>query len=188
MNSSEREKRQFSERFAISRQQISESFKDFRHAFEFDRYGHSLRKSIGEHIYAWMSSAVILGWVLSRIPAKREKVYLLPHGRSHHLREQEIRKKNRKATSKILSSAVELVLAVSLKLLGQHLKSWSRGLTETNPASREAVASRPSRKTERETLTAPSDRSQEPSADVHRANKSKPVGLVSLFRKTAEEW
>ena len=188
MDSSEREKRQLSERFAISRQQISESFKDFRHAFEFDRYRRSLRKSIGENIYAWMSSAAILGWVLSRIPAKKEKVYVLPHGRSHHLREQKIRKKNRKATSKILSSAVELVLAVSLKLLGQHLKSWSRGLTKTNPASREAVASRPSSKTERETLTGPFDRSREVTADVQRASKSKLAGLVSLFRKTAQEW
>jgi hypothetical protein len=26
-----------------------------------------------------MRSAAILGWVLSRIPAKKEKVYLLPH-------------------------------------------------------------------------------------------------------------
>src|ERR1700736_1960840 len=188
MDSSEREKRRLSERFAISRQQISESSKNFRHAFEFDRYRHSLRKSIGENIYAWMSSAAILGWVLSRIPAKKEKIYVPPRGRSHHLREQKIRKKNRKATSKILSSAVELVLAVSLKLLGQHLKSWSRGLTETNPASREAVASRPSSKTERETLTGSFDRSPEASADTHRASKSKPAGLVSLFRKTAQEW
>src|SRR5258707_15874188 len=77
MDSSEREKRQLSERFAISRQQLSESSKNFRHAFEFDRYRHSLRKSIGENIYAWMSSAAILEWVLSRIPAKKEKVYLL---------------------------------------------------------------------------------------------------------------
>jgi hypothetical protein len=166
MDSSEREKRQLSERFAISRQQISESFKDFRHAFEFDRYRHSLRKSIGENIYAWMSCAAILGWALSRIPAKKEKIYVLPHEQSHHLREQKIRKRNRKATSKILSSAVELVLAVSLKLLGQHLKSWSRGLTETNPVSREAVASRPSSKTERETLTDPFDRSRKASADT----------------------
>ena len=188
MDSSEREKRQLSERFAISRQQISESFKDFRHAFEFNRYRRSLRKSIGENIYAWMSSAAILGWVLSRIPAKKEKIYVLPRGQSHHLREQKIRKRNRKATSKILSSAVELVLAVSLKLLGQHLKSWSRGLMETNPASREAVASRPSSKAERETLTDPFDRSREVSADTHRASKSKLAGLVSLFRKTAEEW
>ncbi len=188
MDSSEREKRQLSERFAISRQQISESSKNFRHAFEFDRYRHSLRKSIGENIYAWMSSAAILGWVLSRIPAKKEKIYVLPHGQSHHLREQKIRKRNRKATSKILSSAVELVLAVSLKLLGQHLKSWSRGLMETNPASREAVASRTSSKAERETLTDPFDRSREVSADTHRASKSKLAGLVSLFRKTAEEW
>src|ERR1700726_4702665 len=99
MNSSEREKRQLSERFAISRQQISESSKNFRHAFEFDRYRHSLRKSIGENIYAWMSSAAILGWVLSRIPAKKEKVYLLPHERSYHLREQRIKKRHQRPTS-----------------------------------------------------------------------------------------
>src|SRR6266404_4403715 len=188
MDTSESEKRQLSERFAISRQQLSESSKDVRRAFEFDRYGHSLRKSMGENIYAWMSCTAILGWVLSRIPAKQEKIYVLPLEQSHHLREQKIRKRNRKATSKILSSAVELVLAVSLKLLGQHLKSWSRGLMETNPASREAVASRPSNKAERERLTDPFDRSREVSADTHRASKSKLAGLVSLFRKTAEEW
>jgi membrane protein len=188
MDSSEREKRQLSERFVISRQQLSESSKDVRHAFEFEHYKYSLRKSIGENIYAWMSCAAILGWVLSRIPAKKEKVYVLPAGQSHHLREQKVRKRNRKATSKILSSALELVLAVSLKLLGQQLKSWSRSLTETNPASREAVASRLSSKTERETLTDPFGRSREASADTHRASTSKPAGLVSLFRKTAEEW
>src|SRR6202048_3705357 len=101
MDSSERHKRQWSGRLVISRQQLSESFKDFRHAFTFDRYRRSLLKSIGENIYAWMSSAAILGWVFSRIPAKKEKIYVLPHGQSHHLREQKIRKKNRKATSKI---------------------------------------------------------------------------------------
>ena len=188
MDSSEREKRPLSERFAISRQQLSESSKDIRHAFEFDRYRHFLRKSIGEKIYAWMSCTAILGWVLSRIPAKKEKIYLLPHEQNRHLREQRIRKRNQKAASKILSLAVELVLAVSLKLLGHHLKSWSRALTETNPASREAVASRPSRKTEREALTDPFDRPREASADTNRASKSKPAGMVSLFRKTAEEW
>src|SRR5258708_31896909 len=77
MYSYESQKRQWSGRLVISRQQLSESFKDFRHAFKFDRYRRSLRKSIGENIYAWMSSAAILGWVLSRIPAKKEKVYLL---------------------------------------------------------------------------------------------------------------
>jgi membrane protein len=188
MDSSESEKRQLSGRLVISRQQLSELFKDFRHAFTFDRYRRSLRKSIGENIYAWMGSAAILGWVLSRIPAKKEKVYLHPHEKSHHLREQRIRKGNQRPTSKILSSAVELVLAVSLKLLGRHLKSWSRALTETNPASREAVASRPSNKTEQETLTATFDRPREASADTHRASKSKPAGMVSLFRKTTEEW
>ena len=188
MDSSESEKRQLSGRFVISRQQLSESSKDVRAAFTFDRYRRSLRKSIGENIYAWMGSAAILGWVLSRIPAKKVKVYLLPHERSYHLREQRIKKRHQRPTSKILSSAVELVLAVSLKLLGRHLKSWSRALTETNPASREAVASRPSNKSERETLTKPFDRPREASADTHRASKSKPAGMVSLFRKTAEEW
>jgi membrane protein len=188
MDSSERHKRQWSGRLVISRQQLSELFKDFRHAFTFDRYRRSLRKSIGENIYAWMGSAAILGWVLSRIPAKKEKIYLLPHEQSYHLREQRIRKRNQRPTSKILSSAVELVLAVSLKLLGQHLKSWTRAFTETNPATREAVASRPSNKTERKTLTNPFDRPREASAETHRASKSKPAGMVSLFRKTAEEW
>jgi hypothetical protein len=188
MNSSEREKRQLSERFAISGQQLSESSKDIRHAFEFDRYRYFLGKSIGENIYAWMSCSAIPGWVLSRIPAKKEKIYVLPHGQSRHLREQKIRKRNRKATSKILSSAVDLVLVVSLKLLGQHLKSWSRALTETNPAFGAAVASRPASKTERETLTGPFDMPREASADTPRASKSKLAGLVSLFRKTAEEW
>jgi membrane protein len=188
MDSSESEKRQLSGRLVISRQQLSESSKDARPAFEFDRYRHALRKWIGENIYAWMSVAAILGWVLSRIPAKKEKVFLLWHGQSHHLRDQKIRKRNRKATFKILSSAVEFVLAVSLKVFVQHLKSWSRGLTETNPASREVVGSGPSSKTKRETLTDTFDRSRETSADTHRANKLKPAGLVSLFRKTAEEW
>src|SRR5580704_11726576 len=141
MDSSESQKRQWSGRLVISRQQLSESFKDFRHAFTFDRYRRSLRKAIGENIYAWMGSAAILGWVLSRIPAKKEKVYLHQLEKSQHLREQRIRKRNQRPTSKILFSAVELVLAVSLKLLGRHLKSWSRALTETNLASREADAS-----------------------------------------------
>jgi membrane protein len=188
MDSSESEKRQLSGRIVISRQQLSESSKDVRLAFEFDRYRHSLRKWIGENIYEWMSAAAILGWVLSRIPAKKEKVFLLRHGESHHLRDRKIRKSNRKTTFKILSSAVEVVLAVSLKVLVQHLKSWSRGLAETNPASREVVGFGPSSKTERETLTDTFDRSREKSADTRRANKLKPAGLVTLFRKTAEEW
>jgi hypothetical protein len=90
MESSEREKQQLSERFATTRQQLGESSKDVRHVFEFDRCRHSLQKWIGENIYAWMSCAAILGWVLSRIPAKKEKVYLLPHGQSHQPRERRV--------------------------------------------------------------------------------------------------
>jgi hypothetical protein len=181
MDSSEREKRQLSEGFVICRQQLSESSKNVRRVLEFDRYRHSLRKSIGENIYAWMTCSGILEWVLSRIPAKKEKIYVLPHEQSRHLREQKIRKRNRKAKSKILSSVIELVLAVSLKLLGQQLKLWSSSLMEP-------LASRHSSKTERETLTAPFDRSQKTSADTHRASKAKGPGLVSLFRKITEEW
>ena len=188
MDSSESQKRQLSGRFVISRQQLSESFKDVRAAFTFDRYRRSLRKSIGENIYAWMGSAAIFGWVLSRIPAKKEKVYLLRHGQSHHLRGEKLSERNRKPTFKILSSAVELFLAVSLKVLVQHLKSWSRSLTETNPAPREVVGSGPSSKTERETFTHAFDRSRETSAEIHRVNELKPAALVSLFRKTTEEW
>ncbi|HXM01496.1 MAG TPA: YihY/virulence factor BrkB family protein [Chthoniobacterales bacterium] len=187
MDSSESEKRQLSGSFVISRQQLSESYKDVRAALGFDRYRHSLRKGIGENICAWMSVAAILGWVLSRIPAKKEKVFLLRHEESHHLGGKKIRKRNRKGKFKLLSSAVELVLAVSLKVLVQHLKSWSRGLTETNRASREVVGSGSSSKTERETLTGTFDRSHETNA-THRANKLKPAGFVSLFRKTAEEF
>ena len=183
MDRSEREKRQLSEGFVICRQQLSESSKNVRRVLEFDRYRHSLRKSIGENIYAWMTCSGILGWVLSRIPAKKEKIYVLPHEQSRHLREQKIRKRNRKAKSKILSSVVELVLAVSLKLLGQQLKFWSSSLMEKNPAPIETLASRHSSKTERETLAAPFDRSQKTSADTHRASKAKGPGLVSLFPK-----
>jgi hypothetical protein len=67
------EKRPLSERFAISRQQLSESSKDIRHVFEFDRYRHFLWKSIGENVYAWMSCTAILGWVFSEFRRKRRR-------------------------------------------------------------------------------------------------------------------
>lgn len=167
------ERTQWSERFAITRQQLERSFKAVLHAFEFDRWRRSFRQSIGENVYAWMSCAAILGWVLSRIPAKKEKVYLLPHGQRPHLREQKIKRRNPKAASKILSSAIELFFAVSLKVLERHLKSWSRSPIERNSASTEAVPSRPSDKAERETVTYPF---------------GQPAGAVGLFRKTVAEW
>jgi hypothetical protein len=58
------ERTQWSERFAITRQQLNKSFKAVLHAFEFDRWRRSFRKSIGENVYAWMSCAAILGWTM----------------------------------------------------------------------------------------------------------------------------
>lgn len=182
------ERTRWSERFAISRQQLNKSFKAVLHALEFDRWRRSFRKSIGENVYAWMSCAAILGWVFSRIPAKKEKVYLLPHGQRSHLREQKIKRRNPKAASKILSSAIELVFAVSLKVLERHLKSWIRSPIKRNSASTEAVPSRPSDKAERETVTYPFGQSRQIGIDTRQAGKPKRAGVVGLFRKTVAEW
>jgi hypothetical protein len=39
-------------------------------------FGQRMSKSLHEHSWGWVTSAAIFGWILSRLPARKKKVYL----------------------------------------------------------------------------------------------------------------
>ena len=191
MVSSEKEKQQLAERFTISRRRLSGSSKDVRQAFDFGRYGHHLQKSMRENIYAWMGSAAMVGWVLSRMPAKKQKLYVFSSEKSHQNRMgKAVRDKNRKDQPKILSLGIELLAAVGLKLLKRNLKSWSSTLIRSlknSPKSRSSSRGVPS-KTAPKDFSDLYDQQSEIPPEKFEADKPYPKGIVELFKNTASEW
>jgi hypothetical protein len=128
MMRSEKEKQQSVAGLADSRRQLSASSKDVRQAFDLGRWGGYVTKSLREHLYAWMSLAAMVGWVLSRIPKKKQKVYALPSAKGLQGRGRKTawpgQENPGKGGQKLLPLARELLTAVGLTLLKGKVKSW----------------------------------------------------------------
>ena len=70
-----------------------------------------------ENIYAWIGSAAMVGWVLSRMPTKKQKLYVFSSEKSHQNRlGKAVRDENRKDQPEIVSLGIELLAAVGLNL------------------------------------------------------------------------
>jgi hypothetical protein len=126
--SAERVKQQPTEGLALSRRELSDAAKDLRKAFDLGRWGRSLAESLRRHLFVWMSFAALVGWVLSRLPAKKQKVYVLPVGKSH---QNQVRKTSwpgkqnqGKGTPNLLSLVLPLLTAVGIPLLKREVSSW----------------------------------------------------------------
>src|ERR1700758_1782616 len=114
MGNSETGKRKLVGRCAFSRRQLSESTKSVQLAFDPGRYTHCLQRLLRENVYASMSSAAIVGWVLSRVPAKKQEFYL-PSGKGQGRSvPRSLEKQDAKGNSKILTLGLELLAAVVL--------------------------------------------------------------------------
>ena len=88
-------------------------------------YWEALRRN---RISFWLILAGMLGWMLSRGPAKRQNAYRLENiTKQEHASQQYLPKVggNQKGRLTIFSMGTELLIAVGLNLLRNHIKSWS---------------------------------------------------------------
>ena len=88
-------------------------------------YWEALRRN---RISFWLILAGMLGWILSRVPAKRQNAYQLENiTKQEHASQQYSPKvgRNQKGRLTIFSMGTELLIAVGLNLLRNHIKSWS---------------------------------------------------------------
>src|SRR5689334_11070072 len=128
MVSAEKEKQQVAEGLTVSRRQLGDASRDLRVAFDPRRWASYLAKLLRKYLYAWMSFAAMVGWVLSRIPPKKQKVYVHPSGTGDRARGLKTLfragENNGQAKPEILSLAMDLVTAVGVSLLQRKAKSW----------------------------------------------------------------
>ena len=103
-----------------------------------------LKRSLRKHASVWISLAAILGWVLSRISAKRHKIYVLPSNedQKHRGRKTSLsaQKGQRKGRPTILSMGLDLMVAVGLKILERYGRAWSSELFSNRKRSAEKAA------------------------------------------------
>jgi len=88
-------------------------------------YWEALRRN---RMFFWLILAGMLGRILSRVPAKRQNEYQLENiAKQEHASRQYSPKvvRNQKGRLTIFSMGTELLIAVGLNLLRNHIKSWS---------------------------------------------------------------
>ena len=129
MAGSQREGQELGESLGACRSMLGESFRSILRGLD---PRPRLKRSLRNQASVWISLAAILGWMLSRIPPKRQKVYVLPSNedQKHRGRKTSIsgQKGQRKGRPTILSMGLELMVAVGLKILERCGKSWSSEL------------------------------------------------------------
>jgi membrane protein len=189
MSNSDREKRELAGRFALSRRQLSESTKSVQQAFDLGRYTYCLQRLVRENIYAWMTSTAVVGWVLSRIPAKKQEFYL-PSGK-HQKRSipKGLEGQNAKSNSKILTLGFELLAAVGLSFLKRNLKSWRRVFAKRKSrAQKQTTGRRTLSVSEHGARIDPLDGGDKKAARKPSASKSYMARVLDLFKESAEKW
>lgn len=140
-----------------------------------------------------MGLAVIVGWLLTQI-GQRQCAYAGPGEKTekNHQRESTLtsQSKHQKDRRGILSLATELLVAVAIKLGQRYLKSWRSAFIarlENSPQS-------PSSSQGFSITTVPSAFSEpkvqrfEDPPEKLKPSKSHQNNIVSLFKKTANEW
>jgi membrane protein len=152
-----------------------------------------LKASLRSRTSVWIGVAAIVGWLLSRVPAKRRRTYGggSDQGEKHHSWEitPAAKTKHPKGRGGLLSLAIELLGAVAISIVQRYAKSWSSRLLVTlknSPQNRSSFGDVPSK-------TAPKDfdlhdQQSEIPPEKLEADKAYPKGIVALFKNTAREW
>jgi hypothetical protein len=152
-----------------------------------------LKASLRSRTSVWIGVAAIVGWLLSRVPAKRRRTYGggSDQGEKHHSREITPAEKSKhpKGRGGLLSLAIELLGAVAISFVQRYAKSWSSRLLvalKNSPQNRSSSGDVPSK-------TAPKDfdlhdQQSEIPPEKLEADKAYPKGIVALFKNTAREW
>lgn len=73
MAQSENEKKRIIEQLAKIRVELSNHAANVREDLNVNR---RISESIRKHPWSWLSIAAILGWLLSRLPARKKKIYI----------------------------------------------------------------------------------------------------------------
>jgi membrane protein len=177
--SAQREKQQLAEGLAVSRRELNESSRDLRQTFDPRRWGHYLANSLHKRVFACMSFMALVGWVLSRLPKKKQKVYVLPSATTGQ------------GKPKLLSLAMELLTAVGIGVLKQKVKSWPVKLfarrkhsAPAEAASRRGVSSQSARKAPGD----PSDKQSKSKPGKPRPGKFSLAHAWDLLKTTAAQW
>ncbi|MGA8658315.1 MAG: YihY/virulence factor BrkB family protein [Chthoniobacterales bacterium] len=191
MAGSQREEQELGESLGAWRSVLGELFRSILRALD---PRPRLKRSLRNQVSVWISLAAILGWVLSRIPAKRDKVYVLPSNEDQKDRGRKtslsVQKGQRKGRLTILSMGLELLVAVGLKILKRYGKSWSSKLFSNRKDSPEkaAVSRRGFDKTAPAVLGYLHEAVRESVPHESHPSKSYQKSIFGLFRNTATEW
>lgn len=73
MAESTNEKRRIGTALSTTRAELNALFLFVRQNLDIRPY---LLKSRNKHIWSWMTLAALIGWILSRLPARKEKIYI----------------------------------------------------------------------------------------------------------------
>ena len=71
------EKQRIALELARTRAELGEQSLHVRRSLDFNQ---KLADSVNRHSFVWMTGAAIFGWILSRLPARKKKVYIQSTG------------------------------------------------------------------------------------------------------------
>ncbi len=164
-------------------QTIVDSIKEQQKSWDVRRY---LKTSLRTRTAVWIGLAATVGWLLSRLPAKRRRIYVRP--REHDEKRLADKTKHPKGRGGVLSLAIELSGAVAIRLAQRYVKTWRSALiAQIENSSDGAAASNSSTKNVRMVIPELHERSQT-APEKLAAEKSYPKGVLALFKNTAREW
>ena len=166
------------------------SHRQVRQMFDFESYRPYLHRLLREHIYAWIGSAAIVGWLVSRMLPIKQDPHKLPFLRSRQEQEDKaVMVQPRKRQPNLLFLGVELLTAVGFNVLKRYVKSWTASLAKEETRIRQGVsASRVSGEARSETIIAPLVRRQETEGRKPQTIKSYAARVLDLLKNTAKEW
>src|SRR5208283_2128522 len=91
-----------------------------------------LKASVRTRTSLWIGLAAIVGWLLSRVPPKRQRIYAHGSDRDTNQHSGKItlasKSKQPKSGRGLLALTLELLGAVAIRLMQRHLKAWSSTL------------------------------------------------------------
>jgi hypothetical protein len=73
MADSDNDKQRIAAALSASRTELKNFFFQLRHNLDIRPY---LLESREKHVWGWMSAAAIFGWILSGLPARKQKIYI----------------------------------------------------------------------------------------------------------------
>jgi membrane protein len=153
-----------------------------------------LKASIRTRISVWIGLAAMVGWLLSHIPPKRRRTYALgdDQDKKGHSREITLASKSERPKSGggLLSLALDLLVAVALRLMKRYFQSWNSALIVRlkHPPEPQLSSGGFSDQTGPKNLSDLAKHRPETSPERVKEGGFYQKGIVALFKNTASEW